>query len=146
MLADFFSILLEYHQVVTMDDFFVFLRPELLLDLGGFKPFDLEDHIGREVHQPLREFFAVLVETADGIARFEWSAGFDDAGSQEALASPGQRLNGSWVERQGPSRSERKGDPMFAAGEATLFRKEEATARAAGQYVREEASFLPIQD
>ena len=35
---------------------------------------------------------------------------------------------------------------MFAAGEATLLREEEAAARSAYQYLRKEASFLSVQD
>ena len=111
-----------------MYDLLVFLWAELLLDLGRFKPFDACQGLGREVYESFGEFFAILVEATDRISRIEWTADVQDAGSQEALASPGQSLDGPWVERQGPSRPERKGDPMLATGETALLREEEAAA------------------
>ena len=130
-LADFFSNRLEYHEVVPVDDFLVFLRAELLLDLGRFEPFDPRQGVGGEIHESFGEFLAVLIETTDGISRIERAADAQDAGSQQALTPSGQRLDCSGVERQGPSRPEGEGDPMFATGEATLLREEEAAARTA---------------
>ena len=111
-----------------MDDLLVFLRAKLLLDLDRLEPFDPCQGIGGEVHESFGEFFAVLIETTDRISRFERTTDVQNTGSQQALAPSGQRLDGSGVERQGSSRPEGEGDPMFATGEATLLREEEAAA------------------
>ncbi len=65
-----------------MYDFLIFLRAELLLDLGRFEPFDPCQGVGREVHESLGEFPTLLVETTDRISRFERTADIQDAGSQ----------------------------------------------------------------
>ena len=72
-----------------MDDFLVFLRAELLLDLDRFEPFDPCQGVGGEVHESFGEFFAILVEATDRISRIERTADVQNAGSQQALAPSG---------------------------------------------------------
>ena len=60
----------EDDQVVPVDDFLVFLRAELLLNLDRFEPFDPCQGVGGEVHESFGEFFAILVEATDRISRY----------------------------------------------------------------------------
>jgi hypothetical protein len=57
-----------------VNDFLILLRPELLLDLGRLESLDPRQGVGGEVHEPLGELFAVLIEATDGISRLERAA------------------------------------------------------------------------
>ena len=62
-----------------MNNFLVFLRAELLLDLGCLEPFDPCQGVGGEVHESFGEFFAVPVKATDRISRIERTADIQNA-------------------------------------------------------------------
>src|SRR5215204_3552513 len=68
----------EENQVVSVNDFLVFLWPDLLLDVLRLQPFHSGQKVGREIDEAFSEFFPVGVQTTHRIARFKLPGDVND--------------------------------------------------------------------
>ena len=70
------GVLSENHQVVSMDDFLVFLWPDLLLDVLRLESLHPNQQVGRKIDEAFGEFLTVGIEATHRVAGFKLSSDF----------------------------------------------------------------------